>query len=800
MLQNYLKTAMRNAGRNKGFTMINVAGLTVGVAACLLIFLVIRYQTSFDNFHKDKDRIYRVASVFKTDNGIDYSGAVSFPVANGMRIDFPQVKEIASIYRTGGQITIGDGNNQKLFSEDHFFYAEPEFFRMFNFPLQKGDLKHSFNHPNDALVTAATAEKMFGSTSQAMGKTFVFDKNIYKITGILRNMPANTDFPLSIVVPYTALSNTNAKENLTDWVSVFGGAYTFIKLPKGMDAAQMNQSLISFAQRHKPADYRKDGYKLHPLSEMHYDAAFGNFNRKTFSHELVNALTIIAVFLIVIACVNFINLSTAQAVNRSREIGIRKVLGSRKQQIMQQYLFETALIVLASCLLSTGIAALALPYVNQLLETNMDTRIFGDPFLWIVVAAILIVATLLSGLYPSMVLSGFNPVKALKNKVQSGNGSGLSLRRVLVVFQFVVAQMLIFGVLIVVSQMNFFNNANLGYNKESVITVRFPSDSVIQSKLDYFGQELLSNPAVSYVSFSFGSPTSPSSWQADFRYDHREKPTNFNANLKWADANYFQTYGIKFLAGKSYPDRDTISEVVVNDMLLTKLGIRDPQQAVGKEIDLFDGEIVAKISGVIKNFNSFSLEEPMAPVILGSWKSTYRTANVKLKAGMQKGSIPFIEKTWNKLFPGHLFEYRFLDQTIADFYKTENQLSQLYKIFALIAIFISCLGLYGLVSFMANQRTKEIGVRKVLGASPLHIIYLLSKEFTVLILLAFLIAAPLAGYLMHQWLQNYSFRIEIQPFLFVVCLAGSILLAWFTVGYRAFKAALADPVKSLRSE
>lgn len=801
MIKNYFKTALRNIKRNKSYTLINMAGLTVGIAACMLIILVIRFQTSFDNFHKERDRIYRVASVFETDNGKDYSGAVSLPVANGIRLDYPMIREVASVYRTQGQISIHAGNEKKIFAENNFYYAEPEFFSMFNFPFLKGNPGHSFSHPNDALLTKATAEKMFGSAGNAIGKTIQFDnENLYTVSGILQNTPANTDFPLSIVVPYSALSNTKAKDNLTDWVSIFGGGYTFIKLPPQLSEEKMNKSFPSFARRHKPAEYTKDGYILQPLAEMHYDSRFGNYNRKTFSHELINALSLIGIFLIIIACINFVNLATAQGVNRSREIGIRKVLGGNKKQLVIQNLLETSTIVLTSCLLSLGIAILALPYLNQLLESHMQLSLFTSISFIILVTITFAVTTLLSGLYPALVLSRHNPIKALKNKAQSNGTKGLSLRRGLVVFQFVVAQILILGVLVVVSQMNFFNNADLGYNKESIVTINFRQDSSLQSKLDYFRQQLMANPAIRDVSYSFGSPTSPSSWQSDIRYDHSEKPTNFNVNLKWADANYYKTYGIKLIAGKAYPDRDTISDFVVNECLLQKLGVTDPKSAIGKEINLFDGRIVAKISGVVRDFNSFSLEDPMMPVILGSWKSRYRTANVKIAPAMASSVIPFLEKKWNSLFPDYLFEYKFLDQTIADFYKTENQLSQLYKIFAAIAILISCLGLYGLVTFMANQRTKEIGVRKVLGASAMNIVYLLSGEFTLLIVVAFMISAPIAWYIMHLWLQNFSFRVDMSVWIFAICLVSSVCIAWITVSYRAIRAAMADPVKSLRSE
>jgi ABC-type antimicrobial peptide transport system permease subunit len=312
---------------------------------------------------------------------------------------------------------------------------------------------------------------------------------------------------------------------------------------------------------------------------------------------------------------------------------------------------------------------------------------------------------------------------------------------------------------------------------------------------------LLSNPTIQNVSFSFATPSSERrDWNSDFRFDHSAKNTNFSANLKWADPDYFNTYRIQFVAGRPYYPSDTVREFVVNETLLRKLGVRNPQDAIGKEINFWDGNKVANIVGVIRDFNSYSLREPMAPVVMSTWKDVYQTINIKIKPGKEKAVLPFVERLWNQSFPDYVYQYEFLDETIANFYRQENQLSMLYKIFAGIAIFISCLGLYGLVSFMAVQRTKEVGIRKVLGASARHIVYLLSKEFTLLIILAFVISAPIAYYVMHKWLQNYTYRIELSAYIFLLAVAGSILIAWITVGQRAIKAAMANPVKSLRTE
>lgn len=802
MFKNYFKTAYRNLKRNKSYALINTLGLAVGISACLLIFLVVQFESSFDNFHPKKNSIYRVSTVFNNADGIDYNAGVNLPVAKGLRIDFPQVKEVASIFKEDGQITVeGPAGNLKKLKEDNFYYAEPQFFSIFNFGWLAGDPNTSLNNPNNAVLTQATAEKYFGNWKSAIGKTIKYkNKDLYTITGILKNPPHNTDFPLSVVVPYSALEHTNRKSNLDDWVSTYGDGYTFVMLPKELSVAKFNSDLKAFAKKHKPAEYANDSYIAQPLSEIHYDERFGNYNDHTFSHSLINALSLIGIFLIIIACINFINLATAQAVNRSKEVGVRKVLGSSRKQLAMQFLGETGLIVICAIFIAVLLASASLPFLNTLLETKISGNFLSNPpvILFLLCAAVLI--TLLAGVYPAIILSGFNPITALKTKVTAKMVGGISLRRGLVVVQFAIAQILIIGMIIVVSQMNYFKNVSMGFNKDNILNVPLVTDSTNLTKIDYLRNQLLNNPDIQDVSFSYASPSDNGNWSSDFRFDHALKSTNFDANLKWADANYFKTYNLQFVAGHAYSNSDTIREFVVNETLLKKLGITDPQKAIGRQLNLWDGEKVANIVGVIKDFNAYSLREPVAPVVLSSWKDVYRTINIKIKAGSEKTVLPYIEKLWTNTFPDNLYNYKFLDQKIANFYKQEDQLSQLYKLFAGLAIFISCLGLYGLVSFMAAQRTKEMGIRKVLGASARNIVFLLSKEFTILIFIAFAIAAPVAYFIMNKWLQNYAYKISPGFSVFFLAILISVIVAWLTVGHRAITAARANPVKSLRSE
>ncbi len=802
MFKNYFKTAIRNFRRNKSYAIINMLGLAIGIAACFLIFLVVQFESSFDNFHLKKNSIYRVSTEFHDQDGISYSDGVGFPVAKALRIDFRQIKQVASIFRDGGQITVENGTTQQnKLQENNFYYTEPEFFSVFNFGWLAGTAATSLNNPSSAVLTQATAEKYFGNWKSAIGKTIKYaNKDLYTITGILKNPPHNTDFPLSIVVAYSALAHTNTKNSLDDWVSTSGTAYTFVVLPPELSVSKFNTQLKTFAKNHKPAESASDSYIAQPLSEIHYDERFGNYNGHTFSHSLVNALSLIGVFLIVIACVNFINLATAQAVNRSKEVGVRKVLGSNRKQLAMQFLGETALIVVTAIIVAVGITAVTLPFLNKLLETQISINFITNTSLIVFLLSAAVLITLLAGIYPAIILSRFNPITALKSKVTAKMVGGISLRRALVVLQFAIAQILIIGMFIVVTQMNFFRNASLGFSKAAVITVPLINDSVNLTKMDYLRNQLLNNPDIQNVSFSFASPSDNHNWTSDFKFDHSLKTSRFNANLKWADPDYFKTFNLQFLAGRAYSNSDTVREFVVNETLIRKLGIADPQKAIGKQIDFWDGSKVANIVGVVKDFNSYSLREPISPVVLSTWKQVYRTINIKIKASAEKVVLPYVEKLWTSQFPDYAYDYKFLDQTIENFYKQENQLSQLYKIFAGIAIFISCLGLYGLVSFMAVQRTKEMGIRKVLGASVRNIVYLLSKEFTLLIIIAFAIAAPVSYYIMSKWLQNYTYRIPLGISVFLFAIISSVIIAWITVAHQAIKAAVASPVKSLRTE
>ncbi len=808
MIRNYFKTAWRSLLRNKSYAAINVAGLSIGIAACLLIFLVVKFETSFDNFHANKEQIYRIVTISNDPDGVHMESGVPMPISEGLRADFPELKQVAEILQNDGShysVQNADGSKKK-FKEDQAYYCEPQFYSIFNFGWLAGDRKTALAEPNTVVLSQDEANRFFGDWHKAMGKIVRYEnKTDLKVTGIVKDSPANTDFPIRLLISYATDRQPSSDNygNLNDWVSTFGDNNCYVVLPNNMSVSKFNADLKAMAKRRKPAPYNTTQFfGLQPLADMHYNGETSIYTGHTFSKQLLNVISLIGLFLLVIACVNFINLATAQAVNRSKEVGIRKVLGSNRKQLAVQFIAETFLITLSAVILAVGITQAVLPFLNQLLEIKMSSAFLSEPVLWLFLVGIIILVTLLSGLYPAAVISGFNPITALKNKVMSRKATGISLRQVLVVFQFCIAQALVIGTLVVVYQMQYFHNKSLGFNKNAIVNVTFPGDSLSRTKLNTLRDELLHQPGIQEVSYSFASPSDNNGWGSDFKYNNAPQQTKFNASLKWADASYFKLYGLKFVAGGPYKAGDTVTGWVVNQTLLAKLGVTNPEKAIGKYIKLWDDPHKNhQIVGVIKDFNVRSLKDAIPPVLMGSWNPVYQRLNIKIGPQNVPQTLAGIEKAWNAAFPDGIYEYQFLDKKIATFYKSEDQLSQLYKIFAGIAIFISCLGLYGLISFMVVQRIKEVGIRKTLGASVGNIVYLFSKEFTLLIIVAFAISAPLAWFGMNKWfLQGYTYKISIGPGIFLLAILVSVSIAWVTVGYKAVKAALANPVNSLKSE
>jgi ABC-type antimicrobial peptide transport system permease subunit len=809
MLRNYIKTAFRNLGRRKNYTIINIAGLAAGIAICLVLFIVIRYEMSFDDYHGKKDRIYRVLTEYHHADAPDifYGRGIPYPMPEGLKANFPQVETLAPVYADNNdQLLITDENGsiiKKFKEENGVFFTTPSFFNIFDFPLLSGSYA-TLKEPNNVLIAKETAEKYFGDWKTAMGKTIrlksSYGDDVLKVSGILATIPANTDFQVKLAVAYGTGFTGNYIAKSTNWDGTGSAFGCYLLLRHNTSVGNFNQQLRAYSKKVKSPE-NKDSHIIQPLKAVHYDTQAGNNSNNTISRELLNALWLIGAFILLIACVNFINLSTAQAVNRSKEVGIRKVLGSNRQSLKIQFLTETFLIVVISVLAAVGIAMITVPLVGKILDMSISFNVFVNPMIVLFLLILTVVVTILAGFYPSIVLAKFNPVTALKNKMTERSLKGISLRRGLVVFQFVIAQALIIGTLIIIKQMNYFTSQPLGFEKEAIINVPFPSDSANISKLDYLRSELSVIKGVQQVSFSSNTPVEDNndSWTT-FRFDHAAKETDFYAINKSTDYEYVPTYRLPLVAGRNLHPSDTVREFLVNETLVKSLGITDPQLVLNKEINLWNGQFKGVVVGILKDFHDRSFRTGIAPVMMTTYKGWYNSAGIKLSSEHALATVEAIEKTWNRIFPDFVFEYKFLDDKIESFYKEENRLSYLYRIFAAIAIFLSCLGLYGLASFMAVQRIKEVGIRKVLGASVSNVIYLFSKEFIILIAIAFVIASPIAWYFMDDWLRDYPYRINLSWWIFLAGGIGAIIIALITVSFQAIKAAIANPVKSLRTE
>ena len=797
MFRNYFKTAIRSLRRNRTYSIINIAGLAAGIAVFLLIFVIIRYESSFDDFHSDKDRIYRVLTEYHhPGSGVFCGQAVPTPLPTAIRHDFPDLVQTTGIYGSPfDQVLIPgkDGQVQEKFKEaSGVFAVEPGFFRIFDFPWLAGN-PSSLADTKSVALTRETAERYFGDWRKAMGRTIILQgRYSYIVSGVINTIPSNTDFQLRVVVPYASLNFSRS----TDWVSTDEDHACYILLPRGMSTAMLDARLRAFSRKYRPAD-DKDELTLQSLSLIHnYDQHVGNFSGKTVRPEAVRALWLIASFILLIACMNFINLSTAQAVNRAKEVGVRKVLGSGRADLKLQFLMETFLIVFCSLLLAVLVTELMLGPLGAVLGLALSKSLLFQPVILYLLLVLAFVVTLLAGFYPALVLARFNPVTALKSKVAA---KGIMLRRALVVLQFVIAQGLIIATVIMLRQMNYFEHGSMGFDKEAIVDVSFPTDSSGISKIDYLRNELLAMKGVKNVSFSSKPPATPDNSWTPIVFDHAAKQTDWYVINKWADSNYLKTYDLPLVAGRNFHASDSIVEFLITEQVVRQLGLHRPEDALNREIALFD-RLKGPVVGVLKDFHSTGFKDGLSPVIITKFKRAYSFAGIKLYPNDVPGTLAAVEKLWNKTFPEYVFEYQFLDEKVGEFYKQERQMAHLYQLFAVIAILLSCLGLYGLASFMAVQRIREIGIRKVLGASVQHIVGLFSREFVLLIGLAFLIAAPIAWYFMHQWLADYVYRVDIGWWIFVASGATAVFIAVLSVSFQAVRAALSNPVKTLKME
>ncbi len=797
MLKNYFKIALRKLSRNRLYATINVFGLAMGMMCCLFIFLIITYELRFDRFHSKADRIYRITTDEVINDATSYTMGAPMPLAQALRNDFPSLEKVTVMFYAQNalfSIKSETGEIKRFQENEGVVCIEPEFFEIFDFPWIAGDPK-SLSDPNNIALTETLAKKFFGEVNP-VGQTLRLDNQIdLKIVGVVKNFPVHTDLPFTAMISWKTLPQTGV--NVQAWGNMLSNANTFVLLPENFSPDELQSKLRALRQKYEPDDSDENLYKLQPLSEIHFDGRYGNYSEHTISKSTLFGLGVIGIFLLITACINFINMATAEAINRAKEIGVRKVLGAFRSQVMSQFMGETFIITLLGALLALVFGELLLPVLNSVLRLKITLGIFDNLELLGFLAALILVVSLLAGLYPAFVLSRFAPALAIKNKMSKGFGGGLFLRRGLVVFQFFISQLLIIGTIIVTLQMDYFHNKDMGFDKDATVVVSLPDNDA--TKLQTFRTELLRSNLIRKVSFNYSSASSGNRWDASLMHNVRGTEEEFVSDLKFADTEYLSTYGLELIAGRNYVPSDTISEFVVNETFAKKLGVA-PLDLIGKMIKLGSRRSYMPIVGVVKDFNSTSLHEEIRPCLLAARRTAYQEAGIKINMQGADEALRHIEKNWTATFPEFVYNYEFLDERVAGFYAEEQKMSQLFRAFSSIAIVIGCIGLFGLVSFMAAQRTKEIGVRKVLGATMRHILIIFSRELAVLIVAAFAIAVPIAYVIMNNWLENFAYRIEIGAPVFVLAFISSALIAALTVGYRAIKAATANPVESLRYE
>ncbi|MEO5594913.1 MAG: ABC transporter permease [Chitinophagaceae bacterium] len=795
MLKNYFKIAWRNLKRNRAYAAINIIGLSLGIACAILIFTLVSFHLSFDGFHKNKERIYRVVTEIH-DEQTGHTPGIPAPFTKAFRNDYTFAEKTARAITFWRIISI-PAENKKFEEDNGFVCVEPAFFGIFDFPLVEGDIKTALNEPNTAIVTQKIAKKYFGNTG-AMGKVIRIDnKTDFKITGILKDLPLNTDRKQEIYVSDLNLKDFSPWMARPDsWGGINSETHCFVLLKPGVKAADLEKVFPAFKKKYYANDpINSFVFKIQPLADVHFNPDYNGYTDKKY----LWALSLVGIFLIITACVNFVNLATAQALNRAKEVGIRKVLGSMRAQLFWQFIAETSLITFFSVLLAYGLANLGLPFVNDLFKTSLSINPFLNTELLVYTLIITLSVIFLSGSYPGLVLSGFQPIAALKGKLSQKSIGGFSLRRVLVVTQFAISQMLIIGTIVIAGQMRFSKTFDIGFQKDGIVMLPVPAnDSSALANMNLLKNKLTGIAGISNVSLCMQAPASGSNNSTDFVYDNRPKAELWEINTKPADDKYLQTFNLKLVAGRNLYPSDTLREFIVNESVVRKLGLASPQDILNKYVKVDNDKAI--VVGVVKDFNNMSFRSDISPIALFSNYQRYHNCAVSINMANIKTTMATIEKTWNNIYPDFIFKSEFLDERISRFYELDDTMLKLIEAFAGIAIFIGCLGLYGLVSFMAVRKTKEIGVRKVLGATIQNIIWIFGKEFLRLLVIAFLIAAPLAWWAMHVYLQEFKYRIPIGAGIFALAIVSTMLVAAVTVSYRSVAAALANPVKSLRSE
>ena len=810
MFKNYLKVALRHLWKNKAFSAINIIGLSAGLAVCLLIVLYVKDELSYDKHYAQAENIYRLdADIYF--NGTQFTSAVCpAPLAPTLMKDYPGIVQYART-RDFGDIRIKK-DNQNILNHNAVF-ADSTFFQVFSIPMIAGNRLTALNEPNSIVIDETTARKYFNSTD-VLGKTLFVDNWVNcKITGIIKDFPPQSHFHFSFIRPI----RDTYHDDQADWLSNNYASYVLVRpgITQAVLQAKVNATINKYLTKqleqflHTSADELKKGgaHFLNPVMPL---TAIHLHSNKSYEFEAngnvtyVYIFSVIAILILLIACVNFMNLSTARSAGRAKEVGIRKVAGSLRSNLITQFLTESVLVSFISLLLALGIAGLLLPLFNQLAGKEMRVYTLFSTWLLPVVIVLIIVVGCIAGSYPAFYLSSFQPVQVLKGSIAKGFKGGW-LRSSLVIFQFFISITLIIGTIVIYNQLNYIRSREIGYNRNQVLVVN--NTYALDKKIKTFRQEMLNISGVQNAAIAGSLPTETSynqnGWFKDPTLDAKQVTivTDF-----YADQNYIPTMGMNLVAGRNFSvDFLTDSSaVIINETAAKLLGFKDPLNKTLYRPDGYaaDGRFKSRqyhIIGVVKDFNFSSMHDKVGPLIIELGENWGRVA-MRVDTKNIPALISQVEKKWNSMSPGQAFSYTFLDADFNKIYNAEQRTGKLFISFALFAIFIASLGLFGLVTYAAEQRFKEIGIRKVLGASVSGIVTMISKDFVKLVLIAILVAFPVAWWAMNKWLQSFAYRINISWWVFALAGLLTITIALITVSFQAIKAAVANPVKSLKAE
>ena len=795
MVFNYLKTALRNLLRYRVYNFINISGLSLGMACAILIFAVVRFHLSFDNFHDRPENIYRVVTELHNEQ-VRAVECVPAPFGRYFRENLTYGDAVARMARFDGElVTLEENGVDRKFSE-HVAFAEADFLNMFNFPLVAGNRARALTGPNVAIITERLAHKYFGNET-ALNKTLRLGNKVeVRVSGVLKDIPDNTDLRSEIYVSYQTLKQFNAElaeDSDLAWGGVNSAMQCYVRLKSGIGADEVDRALAAGLRDHSKVAKITLVFKLQPLTDVHLNTQYSGL----ISRGDLWALSIIGVFLIIMACVNFINLATAQAATRAREVGVRKVLGSARGQIFWQFMLETFMVTAFAAFIAFSMAYAALPTVAQWSALPIGNGALTGWQIPAFMITLVMVVVLLAGSYPGLVLAGFTPTRVLKGALNSLQTGGLGLRRGLIIGQFCISQVLLIGLIVVLWQMRYARESDLGFNKNAVVMV--PVGSYDEKALT-LRNKFLQVPGVEGISQCSQAPASRNSWSTAVSFEGRTEPEDFNVTGRIADTDYLDVFEMSLVAGRNLTPSDTAREFLINETLMHKLGFTSAEDILGRHIQTHGGSWGGPVVGVVKDFHDASFRSSITPIFITTFRNAYHAYAIRIQTHSLKETLAAIEHTWSALYPDQIYNFSFLDEDIRSFYESEETVLRMVQVFAAIALFIGCIGLYGLVAFMAAQKTKEIGIRKVLGGRVVDILWIFGKEFSRLIGIAFLLAAPAGWWLMKGWLQGFAYQITFSVWIFVVAIGVTAIVALLTVGYHATRAARMNPVNALRSE